>query len=65
LERRSRQVAARLEDYRLAAKTGYNWRFFRVGGLDQVRIDTGEDLKHLAELDPKHWVALSCPVKGL
>jgi len=49
----------------LSAKNEHAWRFFRAGGLDQVRVDTADDLRHLAELDPKHWVALSCPVKGL
>jgi hypothetical protein len=41
------------------------WRFRRVGGLDQVVLETGEDLAHLEELDPKLWVALSCPRTGL
>lgn len=41
------------------------WRFFRAGGLDQVRLDTGADIAHLDQLDQKLWVALSCPVKGL
>ncbi len=36
-----------------------------MGGLDQVAIETAEDLAHLHELDQKLWVALSCPVKGL
>jgi hypothetical protein len=44
---------------------GHRWRFHRVGGLDQVILDSGADLAHLAELDPKLWVALSCPTKGL
>jgi hypothetical protein len=43
----------------------HRWRFFRYGGFDQVAIDTGEDLRHLAELDPKLWTALSCPTTGL
>ncbi len=43
----------------------HHWRFFRAGGFDQVRLDTGEDFKHLGELDPKLWVALSCPTRGL
>jgi hypothetical protein len=43
----------------------HRWRFHRVGGLDQVVLDSGADLAHLAELDPKLWVALSCPTKGL
>ena len=41
------------------------WKFFRTGGLDQVSLETGADLRHLDELDQKLWVALSCPVKGL
>ncbi|MBS1153757.1 MAG: hypothetical protein H6Q89_5455, partial [Myxococcaceae bacterium] len=41
------------------------WRFFRAGGFDQVRLDTGADLQNLAQLDPKLWVALSCPTRGL
>ena len=44
---------------------GHRWRFFRTGGFDQVAIETGEDLRHLAELDPKLWTALSCPTTGL
>jgi hypothetical protein len=43
----------------------HRWRFFRCGGFDQVAIETGEDLRHLAELDPKLWTALSCPTTGL
>ncbi len=43
----------------------HRWRFFRAGGFDQVRLDTGADLAHLAELDQKLWVALSCPTKGV
>ena len=30
-----------------------------------MNISTGEDIAHLAELDPKMWTVLSCPVKGL
>ena len=41
------------------------WKFFRIGGLDQVAIETGDDLLALKHLDQKLWVALSCPVKGL
>ncbi|HEY9071523.1 MAG TPA: hypothetical protein VIV61_14785 [Candidatus Ozemobacteraceae bacterium] len=41
------------------------WRFFRSGGVDQVSLDSGADLKALKELDPKLWMALSCPVQGL
>ncbi len=45
--------------------TTHRWRFFRAGGFDQVRLDTGADLANLAELDQKLWVALSCPTQGL
>ena len=44
---------------------GYKWSFSNVGGTPRVRIETGEDIAHLAELDPKMWTVLSCPVKGL
>ncbi|MDZ4255005.1 MAG: hypothetical protein U1A72_20745 [Sulfuritalea sp.] len=43
----------------------HNWKFFRAGGFDQVRIDTAADLLNLKELDQKLWVALSCPVRGI
>ena len=45
--------------------TSHTWKFFRIGGLDQVSIETGADLLALKDLDQKLWVALSCPVKGL
>ena len=45
--------------------TSHVWKFFRIGGLDQVAIETGADLLALKDLDQKLWVALSCPVKGL
>lgn len=47
------------------SQTPYRWRFFSAGGFDQVRLDTGADLTHLAQLDQKLWGALSCPTKGL
>ena len=45
--------------------TNHTWKFFRAGGFDQVRIDTGADLLALDELDQKLWVALACPTAGL
>lgn len=45
--------------------TPHRWRFFRSGGFDQVRIETGEDLVALGELDQKLWAALSCPTQGI
>jgi hypothetical protein len=41
------------------------WKFFRAGGFDQVRLETGADLLALDELDQKLWVALACPTTGL
>ena len=43
----------------------YKWEFENIGGSSRVRIDKGEDIAHLNELDPKMWTVLSCPVKGL
>jgi len=43
----------------------HRWKFHRVGGLDQVQLDTAEDLRNLGALDQKLWVALACPTKGL
>jgi hypothetical protein len=39
--------------------------FRRVGGLDQVVLASGADLLALEHLDPKLWIAVSCPTKGL
>jgi hypothetical protein len=47
------------------APKSYPWRFFRAGGFDQVRLETGADLIHLDELDQKLWVALACPTSGI
>src|SRR5258705_13410993 len=41
------------------------WRFFRAGGFDQVKLETGSDLMALDQLDFKLWVALACPTTGL
>ena len=43
----------------------HGWRFFRAGGFDQVKIETGADLLALDTLDQKLWVALACPTTGL
>ena len=50
---------------KLTKTKGYKWNFDNIGGTTRVKITTGEDLKHLGELDPKMWTVLSCPVKGL
>ena len=41
------------------------WRFFRAGGFDQVKLETGSDLMALDQLDLKLWVALACPTTGV
>jgi hypothetical protein len=45
--------------------TPHKWRFARVGGFDQVRLETGADLLALDQLDQKLWASLSCPTHGL
>jgi hypothetical protein len=46
-------------------KSEHAWRFFTAGGFDQVKIETAADLRGLASLDQKLWVALACPTSGL
>ena len=46
-------------------KPPVTWKFHKLGGLDQVTLRTAEELRHLRELDPKVWVALSCPTTGI
>lgn len=43
----------------------YQWKFFRAGGFDQVKLESGEALANLDQLDQKLWVALACPTRGL
>jgi hypothetical protein len=43
----------------------HKWKFFRAGGFDQVKLETGADLANLDQLDQKLWVALACPTTGL
>jgi hypothetical protein len=45
--------------------TSHTWKFFRAGGFDQVKLETGADLMNLDQLDQKLWVALACPTTGL
>jgi hypothetical protein len=49
----------------LSTGNSYKWRFFRAGGFDQVRLESGADLLALEQLDLKLWAALSCPTRGL
>ena len=43
----------------------HRWTFFRAGGFDQVKLETGADLMNLDKLDQTLWVALACPTSGL
>ena len=43
----------------------YKWSFENIGGSARVRIKSGDDIAHIAELDPKMWTVLSCPTTGL
>ena len=43
----------------------HSWSYDNVGGTTRVRIATGADIAHLAELDLKKWTVLSCPTAGL
>lgn len=43
----------------------YRWTFYRSGGVDQLALQSGDDLAHLHELDPKLWIALSMPTRGV
>jgi len=45
--------------------SNHTWKFFRAGGFDQVKLETGADLMALDQLDQKLWVALACPTSGL
>ena len=43
----------------------HSWSYDNIGGSTRVRIATGADIAHLAELDLKKWTVLSCPTTGL
>ena len=45
--------------------SNYKWTYANVGGVTRVRIQSGEDIRHLGELDKKKWTVLSCPVNGM
>ena len=49
----------------MKATDQYKWKFCSLGGVVRVKIENGEDLEHLGELDQKLWTVLSCPVEGL
>lgn len=50
---------------KLSANSYHRWKFFQIGGFDQVRLETANDLNSLDQLDEKLWAALSCPTWGI
>ena len=45
--------------------SNYKWNYVSVGGATRVKISSGEDIRHLPELDKKLWTVLACPTTGL
>lgn len=43
----------------------HRWTFFRAGAVDQVSLQSAEDLLALPALDEKLWVALAMPTTGV
>lgn len=43
----------------------HKWTFASIGNVTRVSIQSGEDIRHLGELDKKKWTVLSCPTSGL
>jgi hypothetical protein len=43
----------------------HKWTFASIGNVTRVSIQSGEDIRHLGELDKKLWTVLSCPTSGL
>jgi len=43
----------------------YQFNYQTIGGATRVLLTSGEDIRHLNELDPKKWTVLSCPASGL
>lgn len=41
------------------------WSFRRLGGFEQVQLQTADDLRNLEHLDAKLWTALACPTDGM
>lgn len=43
----------------------HKWRFFKAGNFEQPLLRNAQDLAALAELDPKLWATLACPLPQL
>lgn len=49
----------------MSKHTSHRWKFFRVGGVDQVTFRDGADLANLDQLDQKLWMSLAMPTRGV
>ena len=49
----------------MATNKKHKWSFENLGGSTRVKINSGADIAHLDELDPKMWTVLACPTTGL
>ena len=49
----------------MANENKYEWKYSSIGGMTRINIQSGEDIRHLGELDQKLWTVLSCPTNGL
>src|SRR5258706_2902402 len=54
-----------LEPSSKAKSKPHRWKFYRAGGVDQVQLRDGGDLRELRTLDEKLWVAVAMPTKGV
>src|SRR3954471_23953233 len=43
----------------------HRWKVYRSGGVDQIALQSRDDLVNLDALDPKLWIALSMPTRGV
>lgn len=43
----------------------YKFKFEKLGGISQVVLESGDDLKNLKNLDQKLWATLCCPASNL
>jgi hypothetical protein len=59
------EVAVAASTAARATEKPHRWKFYRAGGVDQVALRDGNDLRHLRELDHKLWVALALPTQGV
>ena len=49
----------------IMATKKHSWNYENIGGSTRVKITSGADIAHLADLDLKKWTVLSCPTAGL